>query len=82
MRESFLSCLPALASQPVIQSIPQTEAFFFPLPLDVLYPAGMLLQLDIKPCFGNRINNILPNLTAYNAKQDCANKLLPRDRPV
>lgn len=49
MRESFLSCLPALARQPVIQSIPQTEAFFFPLPLDVLYLAGVLLQLGIKP---------------------------------
>ena len=50
MRESFLSCLPALASQPVIQSIPQTEASFFsPLPLDVLYLAGVLLQLGIKP---------------------------------
>lgn len=48
MRESFLSCLPALARQPVIQSIPQTEAFFFPLPLDVLYLAGVLLQLGIK----------------------------------
>lgn len=49
MRESFLSCLPALARQPVIQSIPQTEAFFFPLPLDVRYLAGVLLQLGIKP---------------------------------
>lgn len=48
MRESFLSCLPALARQPVIQSIPQTEAFFFPLPLDVLYLAGVLVQLGIK----------------------------------
>lgn len=49
MRESFLSCLPARASQSVIQSIPQTEAFFFPLPLDVLYLAGVSLQLGIKP---------------------------------
>lgn len=48
MRESFLSCLPARASQSVIQSIPQTEAFFFPLPLDVLYLAGVSLQLGIK----------------------------------
>ena len=86
MRESFLSCLPALASQSVIQSIPQTEAFFFPLPLDVLYLAGESLQLGIKPWFGNKINNILlklkQNLTAYNARQDCANKLLQRDRLV
>ena len=62
MRESFLSCLSALASQSVIQSIPQTEAFFFPLPLDVLYLAGVSLQLGIKPWFGNKINNILPKL--------------------
>lgn len=58
MRESFLSCLPAPARQPVIQSIPQTEAFFFPLPLDVLYLARVLLQLGIKPRFGDRINNV------------------------
>lgn len=47
MRESFLSCLSALASRPVIQSISQTEAVFFPPPLDVLYLAGVLLQLGI-----------------------------------
>lgn len=49
MRESFLSCLSALASRPVIQAISQTEAVFFPPPLDVLYLAGVLLQLGIKP---------------------------------
>lgn len=56
MRESFLSCLRALARQPVIQSVPQTEAFFFPLPLDVLYLARVLLQLGIKLWFGDTIN--------------------------
>lgn len=58
MRESFLSCLPAPANQSVMQSIPQTEAFFFSLPLDVLYLAGVSLQLDIKPCWRSKINNI------------------------
>lgn len=60
--ESFLSCLPALASQSVIQSIPQTEAFFIPLPLDVLYLAGVSLQLGIKNCSRNKINSILPKV--------------------
>lgn len=49
MRESFLSCLSDPASQAVIQSIFQTEAVFFPPPLDVLYQAGVLLQLGMKP---------------------------------
>lgn len=49
MRESFLSCLSAPASRPVIQSISQTEAVFFPPPLDVLYLAGVLFQLGINP---------------------------------
>lgn len=51
MRESFLSCLPAPANQSVMQSIPQTEAFFFSLPLDVLYLAGVSPQLGIKTCW-------------------------------
>lgn len=49
MRESFLSCLSAPASRPVIQSISQTEAVFFPPPLDVLYLAAVLFQLGINP---------------------------------
>lgn len=49
MRESFLSCLSAPASRPVIQSISQTEAVFFPPPLDVLYLAAVLFQLGIDP---------------------------------
>lgn len=49
MRESFLSCLSAPASRPVIQSISQTEAVFFPPPLDVLYLSGVLFQLGINP---------------------------------
>lgn len=80
MRESFLSCLSDPASQPVIQSISQTEAVFFPLPLDVLYLAGVLLQLGIKPWFGKRTDN---NLTHLKIKFDCTqtlHKVLHKDR--
>lgn len=69
MRESFLSCLSDPASQPVIQSISQTEAVFFPAPLDVLYLAGVLLQLGVKPGFGDRTDT---NLTNLKSKFDCA----------
>lgn len=62
MRESFLSCLLTRASQSVIQYIPQTEAFFFSLPLDVLYLAGVSPQLGIKPWFSSKINSTLPKL--------------------
>lgn len=72
MRESFLSCLSDPASQPVIQSISQTEAVFFLPPRDVLYLAGVLLQLGIKPWVGDRTDN---KLTHLMSKFDCAQTL-------
>lgn len=69
MRQSFLSCLSAPASQSVIQSLPQTEAFFFSVPLDVLYLAGVPLQLAVQSWFEKKINMLLKTKHKFKGLQ-------------